>query len=106
MREQLIAGLLREGLKVLHRARIRGKDPKYLPAPQLRQGLLGAQDGQRTIETAHIQIFVESRHRRLITQGRGDYIPNRICVKPRGWTCAAWVSGLPKRFAILKLGRR
>src|SRR6266851_9768351 len=63
MREQLIAGLLREGLKVLYRSRIGGEDPKDLPAPQLRQGFLGAQDRQWTIEAAHIQILVESRHR-------------------------------------------
>src|SRR5258708_39911709 len=66
MREQLIAGLLRKGLKVLHRAGIRGKDPKYLPAPQLRQGFLGAQDRQWTIDAAAIQILVESHHRSLL----------------------------------------
>src|SRR5438270_14068716 len=64
VREELIARLFCKGLKILYRTRIGSQDQKYLAALQLSQGLLGAQDGKRALEATHIQIPVESRHRR------------------------------------------
>src|SRR5882672_3233389 len=74
VRNELIAGLLGESLKILHRPGIGGQDPKDLPAPDLRKGLLRAQDGKRTIESAYIQVLVEGRHHRpLALEGQKLY---------------------------------
>jgi len=53
--------LCAECLKVLHGPRIRARTEGPARSPA-RQGLLGAQDGQWTIEAAHIQILVERYH--------------------------------------------
>src|SRR5690606_25301114 len=54
-RQQLVAGLLGKRLKILHRTGVGGDDAKHLAGSHLGQRLLGAQDGQRTVQAAGIE---------------------------------------------------
>src|SRR5204863_3274597 len=53
-------GLAREGLEILHRARIGRHHLQYLSRFEVRKGLLRAQDRQRAIQAARVQFLVES----------------------------------------------
>src|SRR5690606_22853740 len=66
MREELVAGLLGKSLEVLHRAGVGRDDLEHLPGLHVVQGLLRAQDGQRTVEAAGIEFFVEVHEEILI----------------------------------------
>src|SRR4030095_2949287 len=59
VREQLVAGLAREGLEVLHRARVGGKHLQHLARLQIGQRLFRAQDGKRAVQPAGIEFLVE-----------------------------------------------
>src|SRR5690349_11904660 len=58
LREELVAGLLREGLEILHRAGVGGDDAQHLAGGHLVQRLAGAQDRQRAIHSARVQLLV------------------------------------------------
>ena len=57
--QQLVAGLAREGLEVLHRAGVGGEHLEHLAGLQVGEGLLGAQDRQRAIQPARVELLVE-----------------------------------------------
>src|ERR1044071_249408 len=59
MRDELVSGLPRERLEVLHRAGIGREHLEDLARLHVGQGLLGAQDGQRAVQSARIELFVE-----------------------------------------------
>jgi hypothetical protein len=52
LREEIVAGLLSEGLEVAHRSGIRCQDLQHLAAGHVRQRFFGAQDRQRAIQAA------------------------------------------------------
>src|SRR4051812_7247343 len=58
MRQQLVAGLATEGLEVLHRARVGGHHLQHLARREVAQDLLGAKDGERAIEAAHVEFAI------------------------------------------------
>src|SRR5688572_16482147 len=68
VRKELVAGLLGEGLEVLHRAGVGGDDLQHLAGGHLVQRLLGAQDGQRAVEPAGVEFFVEVHEEILISK--------------------------------------
>src|SRR3954454_22641687 len=59
VRQQLVAGLAREGLEILHRARVGGEDLEHLARAQVGQRLLRAQDWKRAIQSARVEFLVE-----------------------------------------------
>src|SRR3954470_3227104 len=58
-REEQVAGLARESLEVLDRARVGGEHLQHLPGLQVGQRLLRLQDRQRAVETPGVQFLVE-----------------------------------------------
>src|SRR5918995_5473299 len=59
VRHELMPGLAREGLEVLHRPRVGGDHLQHLSRAHVGERLLGAQDRQRAIEAARIEFLVE-----------------------------------------------
>ena len=58
MRKQRMTGLLGKGLEVLYRSRVGGHDLQHLPGLNVGKRLLGAQDGQRTVQAARIDFLL------------------------------------------------
>src|ERR1700687_1419595 len=67
LRQQRIAGLLRERLEVLYRARVGRHDAQYLAADHLVERLARAKDRQGTVHPPGVELFVVSHdgHGRL-----------------------------------------
>src|ERR1043165_5552879 len=59
VRDELVAGLARESLEILHRAGIGGEHLQHLPRLHVGQGFLGAQNRQRAIQAARVEFLVE-----------------------------------------------
>ena len=57
--KQLVASLLGKGLKVSHRTGIGGQHLEQLAALHVSQGFLGLEDGQRAVQTARVNLFVD-----------------------------------------------
>src|SRR5690606_24425120 len=59
--QERVAGLLRERLEILRRARIGRDDPQHLARGERRERLLGAQNGERAVEAACVELLVVVR---------------------------------------------
>jgi hypothetical protein len=59
MREQRIAGLPGERLEILYRPGVGGQDAQHLAGSHIGEGFFCAQDGQRAVEPAGIEVFVK-----------------------------------------------
>src|SRR5689334_2834581 len=59
VREELVARLLAERLEVLHGTGVCRHDLQYLARVQVTQHLLRPEDGQRTVESAHVELAIE-----------------------------------------------
>ena len=103
VRDELVSGLARERLEVLHRTRVGGEHLQHLPGLQLGERLLGAQDRQRAVQPAGVEFLVEvhasyyaawtnRRRRPLLPLRVVGCSPSRSCrrrIRPRACGCCA-----------------
>lgn len=59
IRQQVVAGLLREGLKILYRAGVGGHNAQYLAGGHFGKCFLGTQDRQRTAQPLDIKLTIK-----------------------------------------------
>src|SRR5438552_8129057 len=57
--EQLVARLLAERLEVFHGAGVGRHDFQYLARVEVAQHFFRPEDGQRTVESAHVELAIE-----------------------------------------------
>src|SRR5688500_14808972 len=85
VRKELVAGLLGEGLEVLHRAGVGGDDLEHLPGAHVGERLLGAQDGKGAVEAPGVEFFVEVHDE----SSSGIVIRSAPGALPPGWRAPA-----------------